>query len=321
VVSLSEKAKARLARTRLPVEWLQLDQIRKKVIEPNGLAIAEAIAARAARAKKEAAVAEAVAAKAAQVKKEAAVAETIAAKAAKARKEDAFASVLPGPTMDALACRWAALHDASVRVVAGRDIWRIIEGGTHAFNLRVADPYLPYQRQGFGFTWSFFGSKDKQDVHVHGIPSVELYGVIKGRLQIWYKPLNERGVTRWRSAIAGPGDWIEVEPLQCHFACWLDPDGRGTVIKASGSGELAGVGKIGEKGKTTCDYCYGRPCEFHPRMRELVEEFKKPYEERDIRKIAKLGAATEPSGRGAERGARASSAPRGRRRTSSGSAV
>lgn len=48
------------------------------------------------------------------------------------------------------------------------------------------------------------------------------------------------------------GDWIKVEPLQCHFACWLDRDSLGVVIKAARAGELGDVGCLGASGKTTC---------------------------------------------------------------------
>jgi len=130
-----------------------------------------------------------------------------------------------------------------------------LQSGERAFNLRVADPYLPYQKQGLGFTWSLFTPKDKQDVHVHGLPAVEIYGVLEGQLQIWYKPLSERGVRTWQCQTLYGGDWAEVEPLMCHFACWVESSGIGTVIKSAGSGELAGVGRLGVSGKTTCKDC------------------------------------------------------------------
>jgi hypothetical protein len=94
--------------------------------------------------------------------------------------------------MDALSSHWAARNKSGVRHVKATDIREILDAGNRAFNLRVADPYLAYQKQGLGFTWSFFTPKDTQDVHVHGLPAVEIYGVIEGRLQVWHKPMGER---------------------------------------------------------------------------------------------------------------------------------
>lgn len=203
------------------------------------------------------------------------------------------------PSMPALACSWAAQHNGGVRVVRDVDIRRIISAGSRAFNLRVADPYLPYQKQGLGFTWSFFTPKDKQDVHVHGLPAVEIYGVQEGRLQLWHKPMDQRGVRAWQCQILNAGDWAEVEPLNCHFACWLDREGLGTVIKAAGTGELAGVGRIGTSGKTTCKDCsVKRNCLKPPDMKELFTEYQKSYEERDYRRIAKLAELATVSAHG-----------------------
>ena len=207
------------------------------------------------------------------------------------------------PSMEALACSWAAQHSGGVRVVRNVDIQKIIGAGSRAFNLRVADPYLPYQKQGLGFTWSFFTPKDKQDVHVHGLPAVEIYGVLEGRLQLWYKPMDQRGVRAWRCQTLNAGDWAEVEPLNCHFACWLDREGLGTVVKAAGSGELAGVGRPGVSGKTTCTWKVpdGREqrcsnhgyCAIPPDMARLFAEYQKPYEQRDYEQIAALAEAAE----------------------------
>jgi hypothetical protein len=154
----------------------------------------------------------------------------------------------------------------------------------------VADPYLPYQRQGLGFTWSFFTPADRQDLHVHGMPAVEVYGVMEGRLQLWHKPVNQRGARAWQRQELAAGDWAEVDPLLCHFAAWLTPRGLGTVFKAAGTGELAGVGKIGVAGKTTCRDCHmaGR-CEHHPVLDQLVAQYQLPYTERDYQTIAELG--------------------------------
>lgn len=198
------------------------------------------------------------------------------------------------PSMDALAANWAVRNQGGTRTVRGNEIRKILDAGSRAFNLRVADPYLPYQKQGLGFTWSFFTPKDKQDIHVHGLPAVEIYGVIEGRLGIWHKPMNQRGVRVWKSEILEAGDWMEVEPLNCHFACWLRPKGLGTVIKAAAEGELAGVGKIGVSGKTTCRDCNVRTqCAVHPLMTELLKEYQKPFIERDFRRIARLAGETE----------------------------
>ncbi len=198
------------------------------------------------------------------------------------------------PSMDALASHWSAANKGGVRHVKASDIRSILGAGNRAFNLRVADPYLPYQKQGLGFTWSFFTPKDTQDVHVHGLPAVEIYGVIEGRLQVWHKPMTERGVRTWRCVTLEAGDWLEVEALNCHLAFWITPQGLGTVIKAAGSGELAGVGKIGIAGKTTCKDCnVHSQCLMHPRMLEILDEYSKPYELRDYNKIITMASEIE----------------------------
>jgi hypothetical protein len=104
------------------------------------------------------------------------------------KNSELLESVWSQPSMNALACYWAYQHSGGVRVVRGEEIRSIIQSGDRAFNLRVADPYLPYQSQGLGFTWSFFSPKDTQDLHVHGMPAVEIYGVFEGNLQVWHKP-------------------------------------------------------------------------------------------------------------------------------------
>ena len=195
------------------------------------------------------------------------------------------------PSMEARACHWAAAHDGGVRLVRGADVQNIMQAGDRAFNLRVADPYLPYQRQGLGFTWSFFSAKDKQDIHVHGMPAVEIYGVMQGRMLLWHKPMNQRGARCWRFVLLGPGDWLEVEPLHCHMACWLDADGLGTVFKAAGGGELAGVGKIGQAGKTTCDQCsMSGKCAPHPIMQAIFREQQKEFSQRDFASLKAMAA-------------------------------
>lgn len=193
------------------------------------------------------------------------------------------------PSMDALACHSVASQSGGARVLRRGEIKRILAAGDRAFNLRVADPYFAYHKQGLGFTWSFFTPKDRQDVHVHGLPAVEIYGVIEGRLQLWHKPMNQRGVWTWQCRTLGPGDWAEVEPLECHFACWADREGLGTVLKAAGAGELAGVGKLGVAGKTTCKDCSASAhCHLHPGMWELVEQYSLPFDQRDHQKIAQF---------------------------------
>ena len=211
------------------------------------------------------------------------------------QRPDLLKSAPPAPSMDAVACQWAAAHEGGVRVVRGADIRRVLASGDRAFNLRVADPYLPYHRQGLGFTWSFFTPKDRQDLHVHGLPAVEIYGVLAGRLQLWSKPMNQRGVRTWQSQILTSGDWAEVEPLNCHFAAWLDPEGLGTVIKAAGAGELAGVGRLGVSGKTVCtwkgpdgreQHCSNHGhCAIPPAMEALMAEYAKPFDKRDYVRI------------------------------------
>ena len=161
------------------------------------------------------------------------------------------------PSMQALACRWFSRHKGGVRYLSRDTLHRVLTAGPHAFNLRVADPYLRYQLQGIGFTWSFFTHKDKQDVHAHGAPSVEIYGVLEGRMEIWWKPYYDRGTSAWSHQILGPGDWIEVEALHCHIVHWLT-EGQGVVFKA-GPGPLAEVGRLGVKGKTPCED-KERPC-------------------------------------------------------------
>jgi hypothetical protein len=172
--------------------------------------------------------------------------------------------VLEQASMDALALRWLAKNRAGVRIVDKKTIGEVLQAGTRAFNLRVADPYLRYQMQGTGFTWSFFTHKDKQDCHVHGAPVVEIYGILEGRMEIWWKPYYERGTSAWAHRVLDAGDWAEVDSLQCHIAHWLS-EGKGVVFKA-GPGPLAEVGKLGVKGKTPCADC---PCMKPPQVYAL----------------------------------------------------
>jgi hypothetical protein len=186
------------------------------------------------------------------------------------------------PSMEALANMWAKQNNEGVRKLTKSTISEILGSGNRAFNLRVADPYLAYQRQGLGFTWSFFTPKDKQDIHLHGQPAVEIYGILEGQFVIWHKPMYERGALVWKKEVLSPGDWIEVEALNCHFGYWTTKDGYGTVIKAAGEGELAGVGRIGVSGKTVCKECpVEKQCQKHPEMLPVLKEFQKIFEERD----------------------------------------
>jgi hypothetical protein len=157
------------------------------------------------------------------------------------------------PSMDALARKWRVRNRHGVSFLDRHTLDKILAVAPRAFNLRVADPYLPHQRQGIGFTWSFFTHKDPQDVHVHGAPVVEVYGVLEGRLELWWKAYNDRGTSAWSHRVLGPGDWAEVEALHCHIVHWLG-EGKGVVFKA-GPGPLAEVGRLGVKGKTSCAGC------------------------------------------------------------------
>jgi hypothetical protein len=164
-------------------------------------------------------------------------------------------SVPAQPSMEALARKWFAQNKHGVRILSHDWLNRILDAGNRALNLRVADPYLRYQQQGLGFTWSFFTDKDPQDVHVHSAPVIEIYGVLEGHLDIWWKPYHDRGTSAWTHRTLGPGDWAEVDSLQCHLVRW-QAKGKGVVFKA-GPGPLAEVGKLGVKGKTPCEGC---PC-------------------------------------------------------------
>ncbi len=166
-----------------------------------------------------------------------------------------FSPVSDRASMDALAREWLSHNLHGVRHLTRQTLYEILDAGDRAFNLRVADPYLRYQMQGQGFTWSFFTHKDEQDLHVHGAPIVEIYGILEGEMEIWSKPYYERGASAWSHRVLRAGDWLEVDALQCHIVHWLGK-GKGVVFKA-GPGPLAEVGKLGVKGKTPCTEC---PC-------------------------------------------------------------
>ncbi|MGD0578079.1 MAG: hypothetical protein ABSC08_04035 [Bryobacteraceae bacterium] len=184
--------------------------------------------------------------------------------AVKAGAEPVLPMPSGSPTMDGLALKWLSHNLSGVRHLPKNTLDRILDAGDRAFNLRVADPYLRYQMQGVGFTWSFFTEKDRQDIHVHGAPVVEIYGVLEGQLEIWSKPYYERGTSAWSHRILEDGDWLEVDSLQCHLVNWLSK-GKGVVFKA-GPWPLFGVGRLGEKGKTQCADC---PCRKPPEVIEV----------------------------------------------------
>lgn len=179
VVSYDDEALDSLPGFGGKVAWMTADEILDQIHEPNVVGIADFI---------------------------------------KEHRSDLILKTPSVPSMDALACAWSAYNNDEVRIVRKSVIETILAQKSHAFNLRVADPYLSYQKQGLGFTWSFFSPKDKRDLHVHGLPSVEIYGVINGELILWHKPMNQRGIRSWRCKHLRSGDWAEVGPLQCHYA-------------------------------------------------------------------------------------------------------
>jgi hypothetical protein len=102
---------------------------------------------------------------------------------------------------------------------------------------------------------------------VHGAPVVEIYGVIEGRMDIWWKPYYDRGTSSWSHRVLEAGDWVEVDSLQCHIVHWLG-EGKGVVFKA-GPGPLAEVGRLGVGGKTPCKDC---PCMKPVQVVELAQQ-------------------------------------------------
>ena len=77
---------------------------------------------------------------------------------AEARRQ-LFSPVPDHPSVDALAKEWLSHNLHGVRHLTRAKLDEILDAGNRAFNLRVADPYLRYQMQGQGFTWSFFTHK------------------------------------------------------------------------------------------------------------------------------------------------------------------
>lgn len=184
--------------------------------------------------------------------------------------QQVFSPPADQPSMDGLALKWFSRNRSGVRHLSKSSLDQILDVGNRAFNLRVADPYLRYQMQGLGFTWSFFTHKDRQDCHVHGDPVVEIYGILEGRMEIWWKPYYDRGTSAWNHRVLEAGDWLEFDSLQCHIVRWLT-EGKGVVFKA-GPGPLAEVGKLGVKGKTPCDGC---ACIKPPQVVALEEDGRK----------------------------------------------
>lgn len=100
----------------------------------------------------------------------------------------------------------------------------------------------------------------------------------------------ERGALVWKREVLNSGDWIEVEALNCHFGYWSTREGYGTVIKAAGAGELAGIGRIGVSGKTICKECQvEKQCQKHPAILPILQEYQKIFEERDWELITERG--------------------------------
>jgi hypothetical protein len=165
-----------------------------------------------------------------------------------------FQDVPSKPTMDMLALCWHYRNRSGVRCLSWDEIRSILDAGDRAFNLLVADPYLRYQNQGYGLTFSFFTHKDRQDLHLHGHPIVEIYGVLSGGpLEIWSKPKHDRGSSAWSRRQIEPLGFAEIGPEHCHIVRWLG-EGIGVVFKA-GTPQMAGVGRQGVYGKTVCGDC------------------------------------------------------------------
>jgi len=194
-----------------------------------------------------------------------AVAAAVLQREAERPERSLLAGVADAPTMEMLALRWHARNRSGVRCVEWDELNGILAAGDRAFNLLVPDPYLRYQNQGYGLTFSFFTHKDAQDLHLHGFPTVEIYGVLSGGpLEIWWKPKHARGAAAWSRREIDPLGFIEVGPEQCHIVKWAN-DGVGVVVKG-GPGPLAGVGAQGVAGKTRCAGC---TCRKPPELIEL----------------------------------------------------
>jgi hypothetical protein len=133
----------------------------------------------------------------------------------------------------------------------------------------VADPYKWYHRQGHGVTWAFFSHRDRQDLHIHPLGVTEFYGILSGKLEIYWRPYHASGASAWQHRVLSAGDWAEVGPLQWHIVHWMEA-GHGVVFKA-GPGPLAGVGRLGTAGKTNWDDSHGI---LPPEVRQLMEQLQ-----------------------------------------------
>jgi len=174
----------------------------------------------------------------------------------------------PELTMYALARKWAARNSGAVRILRRQELDRLFGAAeTRPFRLRAVDPILKYQRQSVGFVWSFFTHRDPQQRHVHGSPTIEIYGVLSGELEVWWKNYQDRGVSAWHKTTLREGDWLELGSLQCHIVHWTSTEGRGVVFRA-GPGPLAGRGKLGLAGMTPCKKC---KCVLPPQVKALSE--------------------------------------------------
>ena len=126
---------------------------------------------------------------------------------------------------------------------------------------------------------------------MQGVPSVEVYSVLDGRLQVWFKPMNQRGVRTWRCSTLEAGDWVEIEPLNCHFVCWLGKSGLAAVLRSQG-GEGAGSGRLGVASETPCGQCSRcGDCQLPMPLQVLVGECRKPFRDRDFGLIARTAHA------------------------------
>jgi hypothetical protein len=114
----------------------------------------------------------------------------------------------------------------------------------------------------------------------------------------------------WYYAFINCSSW--VSPGGGAIKGYVETLGLGTVIKAAASGELAGVGRLGVSGKTTCDWSHpeddektrrNKRCSNHGHcilplaLQTLVEEYRKPFPERDYARIAATAesvTASEP---------------------------
>ena len=68
------------------------------------------------------------------------------------------------------------------------------------------------------------------------------------------------------------------------------------LVKAAAGGELAGVGRLGVSGKTTCRNCnVCSQCFKPPTLQELIDQYGRPDVDRDYERIEKLAVEAEGS--------------------------